>query len=81
MDGLGHQEHSDIPALRPHGPLADKNGVEMEDTKTASGQAHYPIYPYHGKLAAGKTLSAVARDVLGWSADVWDFSGERPALK
>lgn len=71
-------QHADVT---PEHPLTDKNGVEMEDTKTASGQAHYPIYPYHGKLEAGKTLSALARDVLGWSADVWDFSGELPTLK
>jgi hypothetical protein len=31
--------------------------------------------------AAGKALSALARDVLGWSADIWDFSGELPTLK
>ena len=38
-------------------------------------------YPYHGKAAeAGKTLSEVARG-LGWSASVWDFSGELPTLK
>lgn len=38
-------------------------------------------YPYHGKAAeAGKTLSEVAKG-LGWSASVWDFSGELPTLK
>ncbi len=38
-------------------------------------------YPYHGKAAeAGKTLSEVAKG-LGWSASVWDFSGELPKLK
>ena len=38
-------------------------------------------YPYHGKAAAsGKTLSQVAKG-LGWSASVWDFSGEKPVLK
>jgi len=35
-------------------------------------------FPYHGKAAAeGKTLSQVAQE-LGWSAEVWDFSGEYP---
>jgi hypothetical protein len=29
---------------------------------------------------AGKTLSQVAKE-LGWSADVWDFSGAVPTLK
>ena len=38
-------------------------------------------YPYHGVAAeAGKTLSDVARG-LGWSADIWDFSGAVPTLK
>lgn len=38
-------------------------------------------YPYHGKAApAGSTLSQVAQS-LGWSADVWDFSGAVPTLK
>ena len=35
-------------------------------------------FPYHGKAAAeGKTLSQVAQE-LGWSAEVWDFSGDYP---
>ena len=38
-------------------------------------------YPYHGVAAeAGKTLSQVAKE-LGWSTDVWDFSGAVPTLK
>ena len=38
-------------------------------------------FSYNGKTAdAGKTLSQVAKDA-GWSADVWDFSGELPKLK
>lgn len=38
-------------------------------------------YPYHGKAAAaGATLTQVAQG-LGWSADVWDFSGAVPTLK
>ena len=35
-------------------------------------------YPYHGKAAAaGKTVSQIAQE-LGWSAEVWDFSGDYP---
>ncbi len=38
-------------------------------------------YPYHGKAAAsGSTLSQVAQ-AIGWSTDVWDFSGDVPTLK
>ena len=39
------------------------------------------IYPYHGKAAeASATASSLAQS-LGWSADVWDFSGSEPKLK
>lgn len=38
-------------------------------------------YPYHGKAApTGKTVSEIAKG-LGWSASIWDFSGELPVLK
>ena len=38
-------------------------------------------YPYHGKAAgAGSTVSSVAK-ALGWSEEVWDFSGEFPVHK
>ena len=38
-------------------------------------------YPYHGKAApTGKTVSEIAKG-LGWSSNVWDFSGELPVLK
>ena len=37
--------------------------------------------PYHGKAAAaGATLSSVAK-AAGWSAEVWDLSGDIPKLK
>lgn len=39
------------------------------------------IYPYHGKAAeASATASSLAQS-LGWSADVWNFSGSEPKLK
>ena len=38
-------------------------------------------FAYHGKAAgAAETLSQVAQRI-GWSADVWDFSGDTPKLK
>ena len=71
-------QHDDVS---PEHPLTDKDGEAMNDTSTGSDQEHYPIYPYHGKVDAGKTLSALARDVLGWSPDIWDFTGDLPVLK
>lgn len=39
------------------------------------------IYPYHGKAAeASATASSLAQS-LGWSTDIWDFSGSEPELK
>ncbi len=39
------------------------------------------IYPYHGKAAdASATASSLAQS-LGWSTDIWDFSGSEPKLK
>ena len=36
---------------------------------------------YHGKAAgATETLSQVAQRI-GWSAEIWDFSGDTPKLK
>ena len=50
-------------------------------TALASGQDNYPIFPYHGKVEAGKTLSQLASTTLGWSSEIWDFSGPLPLLK
>ena len=61
-------------------PLTDSAGAEMSDTSMASGQSHYPIYPYHGKVESGKNLSQLASTTLGWSSDVWNFSGPLPLL-
>lgn len=39
------------------------------------------IYPYHGKAAeASATASSLAQS-LGWSTDIWDFSGSELKLK
>ena len=61
-------------------PLTDRNGAEMTDTAMASGQSHYPHYAYHGKVEAGYDLSWIAEYRLGWSDDIWDFSGPLPLL-
>lgn len=71
-------QHANVSSAHP---LTDSTGAEMADTATASGQTHYPQYPYHGKVETGKTLSQLASTTLGWSSDVWDFSGPLPLLK
>lgn len=39
------------------------------------------IYPYHGKAAETTATASSLAQSLGWSADVWDFSGSEPKLK
>jgi hypothetical protein len=56
-------------------------GVEAPSTTATLSGGNYPIFPYHGKVEAGKTLSQLASSTLGWSGDVWDFSGPLPLLK
>ena len=47
--------------------------------KAVEGNTHN--FPYHGKAApAGKTVSQLAKS-LGWSASIWDLSGDLPVLK
>ena len=70
--------HADVSSTHP---LTDSTGAEMADTSCASGQAHYPQYPYQGKCETGKTLSQLASTTLGWSSEVWSFSGSLPTLK
>ena len=62
-------------------PLVKQDGNATTATGLASGQDGYPQFPYHGKVEAGKTLSALAKDTLGWSTDIWDFSADTPKLK
>lgn len=71
-------QHADVSSDHP---LTDSTGIEMVDTATASGQPHYPQYPYHGKVKEGKTLTELAIDNLGWDDSVWDFSTDLPTLK
>ena len=49
-------------------------------TPGTSASAQYQA-PYYGVAAAASaTVSSIAQ-TLGWSSDVWDFSGELPTLK
>ena len=46
-----------------------------------STSADYIIYPYHGKAATASASATSLAQSLGWSADIWDFSGSEPKLK
>lgn len=51
-------------------------------TSTFADKDKYTQAAYHGKAAAAAaTITTVARDVLGWSSDIWDFSKDVPTLK
>ena len=77
-DDLTTFNHPNVSSAHP---LTDSTGAEMDDTATAKGQHHYPQYPYYGKVETGKTLSQLASTTLGWSSDIWDFTGDLPTLK
>lgn len=70
--------HPDVSASNP---LIKQDGTASAAVSTESGQPGYPQFPYHGKLETGKTLSQLASTTLGWSAEIWDFSGNLPVLK
>lgn len=57
-----------------------------ESTLTAASAGSNNVdagrWAYHGKhVASGTTLSQLASSTLGWSSDVWNFSGNLPILK
>ena len=57
----------------------DQEDADPEHPMTP-GPGSY-AFGYHGKASApGETLSQVAQRI-GWSAEIWDFSGETPKLK
>lgn len=59
--------------------LVDQDDADP-DHPMVKGEGTY-AFAYHGKAAAaGKNLSQVAQEI-GWSSDVWDFSGSLPKLK
>lgn len=66
--------------------IQDGTLAETTAKSIASGQANRPQYAYHGKVETGKTLSQLASTAkasggLGWSSEVWDFTGDLPTLK
>lgn len=58
--------------------LVDQN--DASPTNQLQGVESPYYYPYHGKVAASSRLSTVAQSI-GWSAEVWDFSGDTPQFK
>ena len=69
------------PDVSSTAPLTDSTGASMTDANTSSDQPHHPQYPYHGHVEGGKTLSQLASSTLGWSSDIWNFTGDLPTLK
>ena len=69
------------PDVSPSSPLIKQDGTPSKATAAASGQDGWPQFAYHGKVEAGKTLSQLASNTLGWDASVWDFSGDTPVFK
>jgi len=60
------------PDVSPSTPLTDPQGNAVSSST---------MRPYQGKCEAGKTLSQLASTTLGWSNEVWDFTGDLPTLK
>ena len=75
-------QHPNVSATTPLIVKDKSTGVLRATTATAlaSGQDNYPLFAYHGKVEAGKTLSQLASTTLGWSSDIWDFRGDLPKL-
>jgi len=60
------------PNVSTSAPLTDPDGNAVTSST---------MRPYQGKCDATKTLSLLASTTLGWSSDVWDFTGDLPTLK
>jgi hypothetical protein len=71
--GLDFVDYSDLFGLYDQENASEETPLVVVEVEGANYN-----FPYHGKAAAeGKTLSQVAQE-LGWSAEVWDFSGDYP---
>ena len=67
------------PLVRIGTDLDESHAAPATETSLAGD---YGRWAYHGKhVAPGTKLSALASTTLGWSASVWDFSGDTPVLK
>ncbi len=57
----------------------DQSDADPENPMV-KGEGQY-AFAYHGKAAAsGMTLSQLAQ-AIGWSTEIWDFSGDTPKIK
>ena len=66
------------PLVRIGTDLDESNAAPATETSISGDNGRWA---YHGKhVAAGTTLSTLASTTLGWSSDVWDFSGALPTL-
>ena len=66
------------PLVRIGTDLDEANAAPATETSITGDAGRWA---YHGKhVAAGTTLSTLASTTLGWSTDVWDFSGSLPTL-
>ena len=62
-------------------PLFDCADSDPSNPLIYSGTHQSNFHPYHGKAAPeDATISSVAK-TLGWPEDIWDLSGDVPALK
>ena len=61
--------------------LKDQNDADASTALTDFPQGYEFDYPYNGKAAAAsESLSDVAQRI-GWSASIWDFSGDAPVIR
>lgn len=83
-------DHPDVSSTNPLIVVDKNDGTTLRQTTaagTGSGNDNYPQFAYHGRhVAGGTSLSTLASTAkasggLGWSSDVWDFTGDLPTLK
>lgn len=77
-------DHPDVSAAAPLVIKDIETGEIRPTTATGTGKGNdnYPQFAYHGKhVSADTKLSQLASGTLGWSGDIWDFSGDVPTLK
>jgi hypothetical protein len=61
----------------------DSDGTNWVAGTTPGTTASSNQNPYYGvaKDPASFTVKSIAKDIIGWSSEIWDFSGPLPLLK